>query len=104
MIKQQIKEKKVEEIKKILKTNKAILSNKFKVKEIGVFGSMVRGEEVDGSDVDVLVEFYETISLLDFVALENSICELIGRKVDLVMKSALKPRIGRHILKEVAYI
>ncbi|TET09117.1 nucleotidyltransferase [Candidatus Aerophobetes bacterium] len=94
----------LEEIKNLLKKSKPVLREKFMVKEIGIFGSLVRGEERKKSDVDILVEFYEVISLLDFVALERELSELIGEKVDLVMKSALKPRIGENILKEVIYI
>lgn len=44
------------------------------------------------------------ISLLDFVELENFLSDLLGMKVDLVEKSALKPRIGKHILKEVVFL
>lgn len=98
------KRKDLKEIEKILKENKPFLKDRFKVKEIGVFGSRVRGEERKKSDVDILVAFYEVISLLDFVALERELSQLIGEKVDLVMKSALKPRIGKHILREVVYI
>ncbi len=98
------KRKGLEEIERILKENKPLLAEKFKIKEIGIFGSRVRREERKKSDVDILVEFYEVISLLDFVALEREISELIGEKVDLVMKSALKPRIGKSILREVMYI
>ena len=98
------KRKGLEEIERILKENKPLLAEKFKIKEIGIFGSRVRREERKKSDVDILIEFYEVISLLDFVALEREISELIGEKVDLVMKSALKPRIGKSILREVMYI
>jgi len=98
------KRKELKEIEKILKENKSLLSERFKIKEIGIFGSRIRGEERKKSDVDILVEFYEIISLLDFVALERGLSELIGEKVDLVMKSALKPRIGKNILREVMYI
>jgi len=98
------KRKDLKEIEKILKMNKSFLAERFKLKEIGIFGSRVRGEERKKSDVDILVEFYEVISLLDFVALESELSELIGEKVDLVMKSALKPRIGKHILREVMYL
>ncbi len=98
------KRKELEEIKKVLKKGKTILRERFKVQKIGIFGSLLRGEERKKSDVDILVEFYEVISLLDFVALERELSELIGEKVDLVMKSALKPRIGENILKEVIYI
>jgi len=92
------------EMEKILKENMPLLAKRFRIKEIGIFGSRVRGEERKKSDVDILVEFYEIISLLDFVALERELSELIGEKVDLVMKSALKPRIGKNILREVMYL
>ena len=98
------KKKELKEIEKILKVNKPLLAKRFKIKEIGIFGSRLRGEESKKSDLDILVEFYEVISLLDFVALERELSELVGEKVDLVMKSALKPRIGKHILREVMYL
>jgi len=96
--------KELKEIEKILKGNKPYLAERFKVKEIGIFGSRARGEGRKKSDLDILVEFYEAINLLDFVALERELSELIGEKVDLVMKSALKPRIGRNILRDVMYL
>ena len=77
---------------------------RYGVKKIGVFGSYVRGEQKEKSDIDLLVEFEEPISLLDFVALERHLSEIMGVKVDLVMKTALKPRIGKHILREVVYL
>jgi len=95
---------KLEEIKKVLKENKTILSNEFKIKEIGLFGSYLRDEAKEDSDIDVLVEFNKTVGLLEFIALENHLSDTLGIKVDLVMKSALKPRIGRHILEEVVYL
>jgi predicted nucleotidyltransferase len=77
------------------------LRQQFGVMALGVFGSYVRGDQRTGSDLDVLVEFDRPISLLGFVDLEKRISELLGVKVDLVMKSALKPNIGRRILREV---
>ncbi len=96
--------KDVEKIKELLGEHKKILSENFKVKEIGLFGSYVRGDQRAASDLDLLVEFEETISLLKFVALERYLSELLGVKVDLVMKSALRPRIGQRILNEVVYL
>ena len=96
--------KKPDEIRSILAQRKKALEQKYKVKQIGLFGSCVRGEQRKGSDIDVLVEFEEPIGLFEFVDLEAYLSELIGGKVDLVMKTALKPRIGRHILEEVEYI
>ena len=80
------------------------LREKFKVKEIGIFGSYVRGEAKETSDVDILVEFDETPSLFEFIELETYLSELLGVKVDLIMKRALKPHIKQHILREVVYV
>jgi len=96
--------RKVNEIKKILEKHKFTLKRKFQVKEIGVFGSFLRSEETKKSDIDILVEFEDGITLLSFIEMENYLTDLLGTQVDLVMKSALKPRIGENILKEVVYI
>jgi predicted nucleotidyltransferase len=74
---------------------------RYQIASLGVFGSYVRGEEQPDSDLDLLVEFREPPSLFGFIRLENELSALLGVKVDLVMKSALKPGIGRHILEEV---
>jgi len=87
-----------------IKKNMPYFTEKYKVKNLGIFGSYVRGEQKKKSDVDILVEFYESISLLEFIALERELSEHIGKKVDLVMKTVLKPKIGENILKEVVYI
>lgn len=95
--------KELKEIEKILKENKPILAERFKVKEIGIFGSLVRGEEKRKSDVDILVEFHKPIGFFKFLELEEYLEKIIGRKVDLVSKKALKPRIGKYILDEVIF-
>ena len=87
-----------------LKENKDLLSERFNVKEIGIFGSFVRGEQKETSDLDILVEFEGGVSLFEIVRLERFLSELLGEKVDLVMKNSLKPRIGKHILREVVYV
>ena len=94
------------EIKGILKKHERELKKRYGVKEIGIFGSYVREEQREYSDIDVLVEFEPNsrISLLDFIELEDYLSDLLGIKVDLVEKSALKPRIGKYILKEVVYL
>jgi predicted nucleotidyltransferase len=94
---------KATEIKRVLARHKRELRQRFKVKDIGVFGSYVRGEQRKASDVDVLVEFVEPVGLFTFLALEGYLSELLGVKVDLVSKKALKPHIGKRVLKEVVY-
>jgi predicted nucleotidyltransferase len=96
--------KTLDEVRSILAQHKKELAERYKVKEIGIFGSYVKGEERRKSDVDILVEFEEPIGLFKFMDLERHLTELVGGKVDLVMKTALKPRIGRCILEEVEYI
>jgi predicted nucleotidyltransferase len=96
--------KTLEEIKEILAEHKEELREKFKVKEIGIFGSYVRKEQRKKSDIDILVEFYETIDLFTFVELGDFLSELIEVKVDLVMKDTLKPRIKERILSEAIYL
>ena len=96
--------KNVETIKQTLFEHKADLREKFKVKNIGVFGSYVRGEQKGSSDVDVLIEFDDPIGLFEFMKLENYLSDLLGVKVDLVSKKALKPHIGERILEEVIMI
>lgn len=68
---------------------------------LGVFGSRARGAARANSDLDVLVSFApgRTPGLLKFVNLQNHLSDLLGIEVDLVMKQALKPRLGRHILR-----
>ncbi len=97
---------KLEEIKKKIKKLEPLLKEKFAVKRIGIFGSYLKGEEKRESDLDILVEFEETatLSLLDFIHLENHLSDILGVKVDLVEKPALKPTIGKHILNEVVYL
>lgn len=96
--------KTAEEIRKVLEAHKDRLHRRYHVKEIGIFGSYVRGEQRETSDVDILVEFERPIGLLDFASLNNYLSDLLDLNVDLVMKKALKPRIGQRILSEVVYV
>jgi uncharacterized protein len=98
--------KTLSEIKSILAGQKQMLSEKYGVVELGIFGSYARGGQKSQSDVDILVEFAENanVTLLDFIRIENYLSDVLGLKVDLVEKSALKPRISAHVLQEVVTI
>jgi len=96
--------KKLRDIKAVLAKHKPDIQKRFKVKEIGIFGSYTRGKQEDKSDVDVLVEFSEPVGLFEFMDLEEYLQTLFGVKVDLVSRKALKRTIGERILKEVIYI
>lgn len=96
--------KNLKQMENKLEELKPFLRERFKVKKIGIFGSYRRGKQRKGSDLDILVEFEEEPSLFKFLELEEHLSKILKRKVDLVMKSALKPYIGKHILREVIYI
>ncbi|RJX30006.1 MAG: nucleotidyltransferase [Desulfarculus sp.] len=91
-------------IKDKLRREKERLRRDFNVGAIGVFGSCARGEAGQDSDIDILVEFAAPIGLFRFMELEDHLGELLGVKVDLVSKKALKPAIGRQILTEIVQI
>ena len=93
-----------QEIQKILQTNRKELAETYGVLEIGIFGSCLRGEQKSGSDIDILVEIKRPAGFVRFMRLEQHLKQLLGAKVDLVSKKALKPFIGRHILEEVRYV
>ena len=87
-----------------LKNLKPTLNRKFKVKRLGIFGSIVNGKTNKSSDIDILVEFSRKVDLLDFVALERYLSEQTGAKIDLVSKKALRTEFKNAILNEVVYI
>jgi uncharacterized protein len=98
-----------EPLKHIIQTLKDTLPelrDRYGVISLGVFGSYVRGEQTPDSDLDLLVEFDPAVrfGLLTYCELENTLSDRLAVKVDLVMKTALKPRIGERILQEVVYL
>jgi uncharacterized protein len=73
--------------------------------KVGIFGSFARGDNKKGSDIDILVEFKESPSLLTLIKLENDLSEILGVKVDLVTTGALKnKRIKKSIKKDLINI
>lgn len=79
------------------------LKDRFTVERIGIFGSVVRGDQKTGSDVDILVELSEPI-FDNYMDLKFKLEEVLQRPVDLVITETLKPRIRPIIEKEVVYV
>jgi len=77
-----------------------VLREQYHVRTLEVFGSFVRSEEDQNSDLDLLVTFDEPPILFRYIALENRLRDALGVKVDLVMKDGLKPTIAKYILEE----
>ena len=67
---------------------------------IGVFGSHARNENSNKSDIDILVRFKSTLSLLQLVHVENLISQKLGIKVDLVTEGAIKNKILKESIQQ----
>lgn len=91
-----------EEIKRILSENSEVL-RRYKVKFLALFGSYVRNEQREGSDIDLLVEFEET-TFDNYIGLLFSLEEILGVKVDLLTRGMVSPYIEPYILREIDYI
>ena len=77
---------------------------KLGVKRIGLFGSFLRGEQRNSSDIDLLVEFEPQKKTFDnFMELSFFLEDILKSRIDLVTKESLSPYIGPHILKEVEF-
>jgi uncharacterized protein len=92
-----------EEILTKLKEIKPVLYRDFAVKEIGLFGSFSDNSNTDESDIDILVELERPIGW-KFFTLEIYLESILGRKIDIVTKNALKEQIKENILKQTKYV
>lgn len=95
-----------EEILNKLKEIKPQLYTDFYIKNLGLFGSYVRGENSENSDIDILVEYDETkaFSLFTLIKLEDFLTKLFNIKVDLINKKSIKPDLKDNILSEVIFV
>ena len=84
----------------VLKRQIIPILNRYGVKKAGLFGSCVRGELREDSDIDILVELASDLSLLDFIKIKLDLEDTLGRRIDLVEYSTIKPRLKERILKE----
>ncbi len=98
--------KNFDEIKKQIKGVEDKLKSDFEITEIGVFGSYVRGEAGENSDLDILISLNENhkVGLIKFNSLKEYLSNLLNIKVDLVLKDGIKPALRKYILKEVVYL
>ena len=93
----------LKKIQSKLRGEMAFLKTRYHVKSVAVFGSFVYGTPRMGSDIDLLIEFKKTPDLFEFLHLETYLESVLGRRVDLVRKSALRKEL-RGLLKEVVRI
>ena len=90
-------------IKQIIKELKPELEKKFHVSSIGVFGSVVRNDFSENSDVDIIVDFSQPIGI-EFIDLADLLEEKFHEQVDLVSKKGIKPQYFSSIENEIVYV
>lgn len=94
----------ITQIKEIIEKQRDFLRQNYHVENLGVFGSVARGDNEEISDIDILVTFTKPTGIFKFISLEDYLSNLFGKKVDLVTKRALKPAIKDEVLQEVVYV
>ena len=82
------------------KANILDIASHYHAANIRVFGSVVRGEEREDSDIDLLVDFLPGSTLLDLVGLIHALSATLGRKVDIVSERALNKYLRQQVLQE----
>ena len=92
--------KSLDEIKALLDQHRAVLDEQYGVAIVGVFGSYVRGDQEEGSDLDLLADILRPVSLLELVGAELYLSDTLGVKVDLVPKRAVRDELRDAILRE----
>jgi hypothetical protein len=96
--------KKLDEVRTTIRQHRNVLAEKYGVAVVGIFGSYVRGEQGQQSDIDLLTEILRPISLLEIVGAEIYLSETLGIKVDLVPKRSVREELRDNILKEAVGI
>ena len=96
--------KTLSELRNLLSCHKKELADSFQVREVGIFGSYARAESVEGSDLDILVDFSRPVGMFKFLELEERLQSLTGLKIDLVSRKGLKPSLADRILAETVFI
>ena len=92
------------EIIRLLRQHRDELRKQFGVKSLAIFGSVARGEAGPESDVDIRVEFEGRATFDRYMGLKFFLEDLLGRRVDLVTRKALKPRLRPYVEQEAIYV
>ena len=98
-----VRQSELEEVVSILRAHQIELAQRG-VQDIAIFGSVARGTASSRSDIDILVEFNQSIGLFEFIRFKLLLEQWIGKKVDLVTPDALHPALRQSILDEAIYV
>jgi uncharacterized protein len=90
-------------ILKVLEQNKSLLFSSYPIKSLGLFGSAVRGDFNEGSDIDILVDFDRPVGI-EFIDLADTLERILHQKIDLVSRNGIKPKYFKEIEKDLIYV
>jgi len=93
----------LEQVRETLQKELPALRRRFLVKSLAIFGSVAR-QDPQPNDLDLLVEFYDVPGMFGFIALENHLSDMMGLKVDLLVRDSLKPRVSKSAIKELVLV
>lgn len=91
------------DIFKILEQNKSLLFSRYPIKSLGLFGSAVRDDFNETSDIDILVDFNRPVGI-EFIDLADTLEKILNQKIDLVSRNGIKPKYFREIEKDLMYV
>ena len=94
----------LENVRATLRREMPYLHERFHVETLGIFGSYLRGEQTEESDLDVLVTYNETPTLFEIARLQHHLEDRLGVTVDVALEEGLKRYLAPHILREVEYV
>lgn len=94
----------LKEIQDILRENFHDFRQRFGVRSLSIFGSYVRNEQTEKSDVDILVEYDSPISLFELMDTELYLGDLLSTKVDLILKRSIRHEIRENVLREAVAV
>jgi uncharacterized protein len=80
------------------------LRRRYRIRELGIFGSYARGEQTEDSDLDILVKLGDDVGLLELAGLQQDLSDALGVRVDLVVRDAVKRGVARRILSEAVML
>jgi predicted nucleotidyltransferase len=92
-----------DQIIKLLQSNKQALFGQYPLTEIGVFGSVVRDDFTEKSDIDIIIDYNKPMGI-EFIDLANTLEKIVHRKVDLVSKKGIKLNYFKQIENEIIYV
>lgn len=92
--------KSIDQIQAVLKANQKELHARFGINSLSIFGSVVRGDAYEESDVDILASFDRPTGLIKLISAENYLKKLLGEKVDLIPREEVRTELKERILSE----